>query len=603
MSMLGVKLRTAWALGPANLLRVAWYRAGIRWGFHRARRIRGTAPTGAMFRAPGGELPGALLRDALPDAPVGAPPPDWHVSKYSGVAIQQAGRDWWEIPDFAPEVGDIKGIWVDSRFDWAVALAQHARCGNTNALSTLESWLADWCRGNAPYKGPNWKCGQEASIRVMHLATAALVLGQVEAPEPALLDLVELHLARIAPAMSYAIAQDNNHGTSEAAALYIGGSWLERNGRDVGRRWRSMGCRWLENRAEKLVAEDGTFSQYSVNYHRVMLDTFSLAEVWRRALDLPSFSRQFLSRSRAAAHWLRSMVIAENGDAPNIGANDGARLIPLSPTGYRDFRPSVQLATMVFSGTRAYAESGSWDLPLGWLGVERHAPGATQAEPATTFDDGGFAVLRAGHAMAIVRYPRFRFRPSQADALHVDLWLAGDNLLRDAGTYSYNTDDRWLRYFPGTESHNTVQFDGRDQMPRLGRFLFGDWLATDRCVPGRETAEGVSFEAGYRDRQGVVHRRKLLLGDARLSAEDDVSGFRERAVLRWRLAPGNWKLDGASVTNGTHVLRIGASVEPVRIELVEGWESRYYMEKSAVPVLEVELDRAAVVTSEYAWTP
>lgn len=601
MSMLGVKLRTAWALGPSSLVRVAWYRAGFRWGFNRARKIQGVMPAGTMFRAPSGAVPGTLLCGALPDAPVGAPPPDWHASGYSGVAVRRVERNWWEIPDFDPEVGDIKGVWAASRLDWAVALAQHARCGNGKALVTLEAWLADWCRNNPPFTGPNWKCGQEASIRVMHLATVALVLGQVEHPEPALLDLIELHLARIAPTMSYAIAQDNNHGTSEAAALFIGGSWLERNGRDAGRCWRSTGRHWLENRAGKLIAEDGTFSQYSVNYHRVMLDTFSLVEIWRRALDLPTFSQQLLSRSEAAAKWLRSMVRPENGDAPNIGANDGARVIPLSPTDYRDFRPSVQLATMVFSGTRAYADGGSWDVPLGWLGVERHATAAAQLEPATTFDDGGFAVLRAGHAMAVVRYPRFRFRPSQADALHVDLWLAGDNVLRDAGTYSYNTDDRWLRYFPGTESHNTVQFDGRDQMPRLGRFLFGDWLATDRRMPARETVQGASFEAGYRDRQGVVHRRRVLLGDAHLRVEDDVSGFREKAVLRWRLAPGNWKLVGASVTNGMHVLRVGASVEPVRIELVEGLESRYYMEKSAVPVLELELDRAAVITSEYTW--
>ena len=67
---------------------------------------------------------------------------------------------------------------------------------------------------------------------------------------------------------------------------------------------------------------------------------------------------------------------------------------------------------------------------------------------------------------------RFRFRPSQADAMHVDLWVKDQNLLSDAGTYSYNTDARWLKYFPGTQSHNTVQFDDRDQMPRLGRFLF-----------------------------------------------------------------------------------------------------------------------------------
>ena len=60
--------------------------------------------------------------------------------------------------------------------------------------------------------------------------------------------------------------------------------------------------------------------------------------------------------------------------------------------------------------------------------------------------------------------------PSQADAMHVDLWVNGKNLLVDAGSYSYNTNTGLSDYFNGTASHNTVQFDDRDQMPKLGRF-------------------------------------------------------------------------------------------------------------------------------------
>src|SRR4029079_19380469 len=91
------------------------------------------------------------------------------------------------------------------------------------------------------------------------------------------------------------------------------------------------------------------------------------------------------------------------------------------------------------------------------------------------FNDGAYAAVRRGTGMALMRYPRFRFRPSHADALHVDLWKDGTNLLRDGGSYSYS-DMEGTAYFSGTASHNTVQFDDRDQMPRVGRSLFGDWL-------------------------------------------------------------------------------------------------------------------------------
>lgn len=201
----------------------------------------------------------------------------------------------------------------------------------------------------------------------------------------------------------------------------------------------------------------------------------------------------------------------------------------------------------------------------------------------------------------MLRYPRFKFRPSQADALHVDLWLGGENLLCDAGTYSYNTDPRCLHYFGGVASHNTVQFDGRDQMPRISRFLFGDWLETSTLRPLYESEEHVRFGAGYRDRNGISHERRVILATSSLMVVDQVGGFRENAVLRWRLVPGAWQVDGSCVRNGEHVLRVRADVRLARFELTVGWASRRYLEKARIPVLEVEIDRAGTITTEYGW--
>ncbi|NLW04554.1 MAG: heparinase, partial [Pseudomonadaceae bacterium] len=499
-----------------------------------------------------------------------------------------------------PEVGDIKQIWELSRFDWALALAQSIRVGNTASLTKLNTWLADWCTNNPPYKGPNWKCGQEASIRVMHLAMAAKIMGQVKTANPALLDLIKLHLQRIEPTIQYAVAQDNNHGTSEAAALFIGGSWLEANGIAEGGKWKKTGYKWLENRSARLIGKDGSFSQYSLNYHRVMLDTFCMVEIWRKELSLPLFSKHWYVKAKAASEWLRALINPINGDGPNLGANDGARLLPLSDTNYRDYRTSVQLAMVLFTQSLAYSTDGDWNIPLKWL--EINVPSTIAAKPqSTVFDDGGFAILRNEQVMALLRYPRFKFRPSHADALHVDLWVENQNVLRDAGTYTYNTDKKWLGYFPGTESHNTVQFDDRDQMPRLSRFLFGNWLKTSFLEPLQTKQDQVTFAAGYTDSMKAKHHRAIALKKTSLQVTDKVEGFSQKAVLRWRLAPGNWLLQGNRVTNGKHELEVFSSAPIARFELVTGWESRFYLEKTEAPVLEVEIHQPGTLTSEYRW--
>jgi hypothetical protein len=611
MSRWLLKIRTALRLGLPNVAKLAAYRLGMRLGVHPVLKLRADIPVGPFFVLPA--APSTVMMQTVTTwektgqlfgfwpMPLTDVAPDWLADPFTGNRVSAARRPWWQIPDFDPTVGDIKLIWELSRFDWVLAFAQRAANGDAGALQRLNDWLADWCRNNPPYLGANWKCGQEASIRVMHLSMAMLMLGQSRTATTGLLALVRMHLQRIAPTVSYAMAQDNNHGTSEAAALFMGGSWLAEHGHEDGVRWMRAGRKWLENRAARLIGKQGSFSQYSLNYHRVMLDTFCMAEVWRRHLELPAFSARWQARATSAAQWLRHMVNHVNGDGPNVGANDGARLLTLTGAAYRDFRPSVQLAMALFSNEAAYAEDGSWNSALAWLRVE--LPLKLSA-PVSSYiaDDGGFAALHKGEAMAMLRYPRFKFRPSQADALHLDLWVNGTNLLRDGGTYSYNTDPQWLAYFGGTSSHNTVQFDERDQMPRISRFLLGDWLKTTRRERLHEDEKTARFGAGYTDSRGAKHYRRVTLEACQMKVSDNVSDFVGSAVLRWRLAPGAWTLtihaSTACVTStdypGTTLL-VAADVDWQRCALVDGWESRHYLEKT-------QMAQACTITTNVSWS-
>lgn len=612
MNVWMTRARTALAIGVPNIARVLVYRLALATGRGWVCRLHGQAARGPFFAPPPPSTTPATDRsDGQPlllfgwhPIDLAGPPPDWLANPLTGQRIADPLRNWWTIPDFDPAVGDIKPIWELSRFDWVLAFALPARgcdrAAGARALEQLNGWLDNWCESNPPYQGPNWKCGQEASLRVIHLAAAALVLQQAQHPLPGLRALLALHLARIAPTVSYAMAQDNNHGTSEASALFIGGSWLMALGHAGARRWMDDGRKLLENRVARLVASDGTFSQYSLNYHRLMLDTLSIAELWRRQMQLSAFSDRWYERTRAAAHWMFRMVDPLSGDGPNVGANDGAWILRFGASSDRDFRPSVQLAMVLFARQCAYQGEGAWNGALALLGLA--VPSTSLGAPESHDGDaGGFAVLRQGTAMAMLRYPRFRFRPGQADALHVDLWRDGDNLLRDAGTYSYNTANRWLAYFGGTASHNTVAFDDRDQMPRIGRFLFGRWLTTEMSLPMNDDGSGVCFGAGYEDAWHAHHHRRLRLHPGGLDVVDSVYGFADKATLRWRLRPGPWKVDGCQASLDGHVLTVSSSVRITRCVLVDGWESTRYLRKSQIPVLEVEIRQPGTFTSSYRW--
>ena len=583
-------------LGLVNVAKVAAYKLGLKCGLHPVQRITASVAQPPFFHPTEAEYKNAEPNRSWTDrlwyfgkhnVAFDSSPPDWFSNPFSASVQPDAKLDWWHIPDFGN--GDIKGLWELSRMEWVVAWATTAAFGEASALERLNIWLADWANCNPPFKGPNWKCGQEASIRVMHLVVAAWVLGQDKTPEAGLIDLLRAHLERISPATSYAIGQQNNHGTSEAAALFIGGSFME--GHDArADTWVRRGRSLLENLAATLIETDGSFSQYSVTYHRMMLDTYALLEAWRRHRRLPAFSERLRGRLAAATNWLWTVTDAQSGDAPNIGANDGARLLQLVGSDYRDFRPSIQLAAALFLDADAFGP-GIWETPLRWLGVESGKP--FKAPASQSFNKGGFHVMKMASTMVVLRYPQFRFRPSQADALHLDFWHNGINLLRDAGTFSYNSDGS--EWFAGTGAHNTVQFDRRDQMPRLGRFLFGNWLESECVKPVFDDGTMASATAAYTDYRGARHERDVTLSADALICKDTISGSFKEACLRWRCAPGDWFVENDLVCDGRYSIAIEVDGEAVTPSLGTSMESRYYQNKSQIPEVLVKVTRPATI--------
>jgi hypothetical protein len=600
-------LRTVYALGLKSVLRVAQYRIGIRLGINPVLNLQEEHVTGPFFATNAFSPTGLLASSKWVDKahyfgwaefPIAGIAPDWHLNPFTGKRVD-ATEHWSKLPDFS-DAGDIKIIWEPSRFDWIINNAERAREGDTASLERINIWLADWTEKNPAYRGPNWKCGQEASIRVMHLVVAAIILEQVKNPLPALAKLIDIHLRRIAPTLSYAVGQDNNHGTSEAAALFIGGSWLKSLGHLQGAKWADMGRNVLEERVKALVAPDGTFSQYSMVYQRVLIDTLIIAERWRRALDIPVFSALFQKRAAMATRWLYTFMDADNGDVPNMGANDGASLLSLCDTNFRDFRPSVQMASALFCNARAYPQTANIDVPAHRLGIALPEECMTKRK-SMVFSDGGFAAFNHGSIWGYLRFPRFDFRPSQADALHFDLWHGGKALLYDAGSFSYAADPETYAYFSGTKGHNTIMFDGSDQMSRLGRFLYADWLKTDGNPELLENDSEDSITAAYRSRSGIRHNRTIQMKPQSVTVTDTVSGFKKYAIMRWRLPEAAWSVQENEVRSANFVLKFEASMAIERAEIVTGSHSTHYLSKEDCTVLEIEVRAPGTITTFFEW--
>lgn len=69
--------------------------------------------------------------------------------------------------------------------------------------------------------------------------------------------------------------------------------------------------------------------------------------------------------------------------------------------------------------------------------------------------------------------------------------------------------------------------------------------------------------------------------------------------MRWRLAPSEWIVEGNVLYNGRYSLQVTSNVPIMRLELTEGWESRYYLQMTPLPVLEVEINSPGTLTTRF----
>ncbi len=573
-------LRAALELGPAQVLAYAQYRAAMRSGFiprsaacqmaaaqnlpsHTAQQVAAGFVAGRLLPLPD---PAALaaclgvqgLQSLLEEADeicagqvrlFGGPP----------VLLQLTCpfplEPWpaYEGHSWLGEAGDIKFTWEPARFGWALVLARaYAVSRQARYAQVFWDYTRLFFEANPPGLGPQWASAQEVALRLICLVFAWQIFKNVPGADLAaqsaeLSRIVAVHAARIPPSLGYARAQNNNHLLSEAAGLYTAGLALPAH--PSANRWRSLGWRWFQRGLQQQIAPGGAYSQHSANYHRLMLQL----GLWVKALADQAgqaFPGLSLERLSAAAGWLAGLLDPASGQAPNLGANDGALILPLSTQPFADYRPTLQAAGRAFPAPQNAGPlfpPGPWDELGLWLALP---PGQAlrQLAPAP------YPVLRSpsGAAWASLRAEHFTSRPGHADQLHVDLWRAGQNLALDAGTYLYNAPPPWDNALVAAQVHNTVTINGQDQMQRAGRFLYlqpAQGSITERLAgPGGDWERLTARHTGY-CRLGVWHVRSLARLGENWQVDDQLLPVAAlgpqtyQARLHWLLPDLDWRLE------------------------------------------------------------
>ena len=405
-------------------------------------------------------------------------------------------KHWSEIPDLSEEAGDIKFVWEKSRFSYLLTLIRYDYHFNKDLSEFVFSEIESWIAANPINQGPNWRCSQEISLRIFNWCYALYYYQNSDALTEErwrkIQNVIYASLHHVYHHINFSrIAVRNNHAITETLFLTLSNILFPFI--PETKKWSNEGLKWFEQEIDYQIYDDGTFLQFSMNYHRVVVQLFSLG-ISLYEKNNQQFSGFVYEKAYKSLNFLYQCMQDENGWLPNYGSNDGALFFPLSDTDYRDYRPQLSTLHEILTGKPLFMndqirEDYSWI--NGKLEKERFES-LIKKQGVQNYDIGGYYLCRTGEYFTFIRCGNHKDRPAQADNLHIDIWYKGENILRDSGTYKYNTDAEKLNYFMGSRSHNVVMVNGYSQMLKGGRFIWYYWTQKKQAF-WEETAEEYIF--------------------------------------------------------------------------------------------------------------
>ncbi len=517
---------------------------------------------------------------------------DWVTNPDTGYKYD-VNKHWTEIPDYSKEAGDIKYVWEKSRFSYLYDIIRYDYHYGVDCAQLVFNDILSWIKANPINCGPNYRCSQEMSIRVLNWTFALHYYKNSAALTEDIFNHVQhviyWHLHHIYNNIHFSrIAVRNNHAITETLTLYLGGL-LYPDYPDAAK-WKEKGKKWFEEEIAYQVYEDGTFLQYSMNYHRVVAQLMT----WAIALsdqNKERFEQNFYKRAKRTFLFLRTCMNEENGWLPNYGANDGALFFRLSSTDYRDYRPQLQ-ALAAALGTELKFNQFNEDSH--WYGTYENARKTWEPQVGLhEFKEGGYYIIKEKNNLTFLKCGSYKDRPQHADNLHIDIWHNGENLIMDGGSYKYNTDNDTIRFFSGTESHNTVMLGDKDQMLKGGRFIWYYWTQC-KNISFKETDSEYIFEGSIEAFRylspGIVHTRKVVKtkGSDKWLITDS---FNETAGLTMRQL---WHMPTKNKNKVTLKAKVGGKA--LKGQEIESWASPMYGMKEKNSCTEFSTDENTIET-------
>jgi len=494
---------------------------------------------------------------------------------------------------------------VDLIFFWELNRHQHFitlgiaywLTGEQRYVDAFNSQIQSWIETNPLQRGVNWYYPLEVSIRLIAWAAAFQFFRSSrefrEKTGKTFLkslwqqaDFVCSHLQTIRTANDV----PNNHIMAELTGLALVGSAFPEFRRAAA--WRETGLRLLNQQATAQTHPDGVNKEQATGYHRFVAELLLLIVARSRQGALPH--EPVLEKTLERMLDYVFFTLTPVGTAPMWGDSDFGRALGFEQNkDFWDFRPILSAGAALlgrpdwkFAAGRFYAEA-FWLLGSDGLGLWEKLDARAPEQTSRAFPQAGLYVIRDAWAsdtdVAFFRCGPFGLggeghcAHAHCDLLSFVLWVGGQPLLVDSGTYIYH--GAWRDHFRLTAAHNTVKVDGREQAIPMPNFNWQQ-VPEAKCInwAGQRVTGTLTHSGQVECSRELIHPRPGVW-----ELDDKLKGHDEHS-MEWffHFSPGlDLQLDegNSAITvlkEGKPFLAVNIPCNGIRCQTRNDWYSSRY---------------------------
>lgn len=396
---------------------------------------------------------------------------DWHYGFFDNFSWKLQKSETINIHPKGKNV-DVKYVWELNRHQFLLHLGfAYYYTKNEKYAKEFKYIILDWIKKNPPLYGINWYSGLEISIRLISWIFTLYFFGDSKEINNNLFfkKIVNSMIQHAYHLKYFYTRRSFNHTVGELFGIYLFSRVFKKL--KPFKKWDKIFFKKFKSQLFLQIRPDGTNIEQSINYHRFVLEFFSLFTI----LNFNTLKKAELNIIEKMYDYLL-YSIKPNGAHPSIGDIDDGKVLILTSFKKNLFEDLINLgSTLLQRGDLKSISRKIFPPSILLLGVKGNEiyNNLTIIEPEQNlkyFDKAGYFFLRNNWSdranYLFVDFGKFGAKEaphSHSSITNIIYSYKGKNILIDSGCYTYNKSWKERNDFRNSKAHNILSINGQNQ--------------------------------------------------------------------------------------------------------------------------------------------